>query len=448
MDLNNPNSSKVNFSPKQEITSSDLNKVSSLLHKLFKDFTIQALQESQDPTNFGCIVSGCGISLTGGPSYNIYLDTGVVVFNTSIPGDYTGTLVNTPSDLFAVTLPMSGSDIYYIDLAYSEILDPATSARRVFDTVNNIVIPASLSVSTVPQVLYSLVPAPSTGPATGYVRLAQVEVFYDATVSVTYVTPRIWDAVLWPGTPNTFDSDQIKTLADSIATIKAQLKYILGAPNEWYSVAAADLPTLATMISILIANINALTSGFKSVKKLTKADNGSSPYVVPTGIHRILVKMWGGGGGGGATLYLNAGGRGGAGAYLEHIFNVTPGQTINFSVGSGGPDSTNGTSTSFGPVGGVTPVAGFGGHGGIFSDTDGTPGTVSGGSFEVMDNGRGVMGGVYHQLFHPNENTTRYAPNGFAYYGGGGLRGFYTGSIVTPSPGFPGGDGLILIYGE
>lgn len=448
MDLNNPNSSKINFSSKQEITAGDLNKVSNLLHKIIKDFNVQALQEKQDPTNYGCVVSGCGISLSAGPSYNILLDSGVIVFNTASPGDYTGTIVNVPPDSFPVTIPGSGSDIYYIDAAYSEINDPSTSVRRIFDTVNNIVVPTSLSVSTVPQVLFSLTPAPSASPATGYIRLAQVEVFDSAVISVTYITPRIWDAVTWPGTPNTFDPDQIRTVADSIATIKAQLKYILGAPNEWYSVAAADLPTLATMLSTLLTNISGSTGGFKFVKQLKVTDNGSSPYIVPAGVHRILVKMWGGGGGGGASFKLNAGGRGGAGAYLEHIFDVSPGQSIPFFVGAGGLNSTDGSATSFGPVSGVTPVAGGGGHGGVYTDTDGTPGVVSGGTFEVMDNGRGVMGGVYRQAYSPTaEINSRYTPNGFPYFGGGGTRGSWSGTLA-PVPGQAGANGLIQIFGE
>ena len=79
---------------------------------------------------------------------------------------------------------------------------------------------------------------------------------------------------------------------------------------------------------------------------------GTFQFTVPTNIYRITVEAWGGGGGGGSTGEGGTGSvpspGGGAGGYGKEVFDVTPGETYQVTVGAGGsPDAQGGTS-SFG----------------------------------------------------------------------------------------------------
>jgi len=443
MNLTNPNSSKVNFSKYQEVTYSDLNDVSTLLHNIVKDFNTQVINNPTGASPHTGLISGCGISLTSGPPYFVQIDPGVLLYNTGTLDSYTGTIVSIPGDTFSVTPPVSGFDTYYLDINYSEIPDSVVP-RNKFNTSTNLVVAHNFSVSTIPQILFSLVPSPSSGPASGYFRFAQVSVYPTYAVAF-YTVPKLWDMNGWPGTANTFDSDQIKTFIDSVSAVKAQLQAVLGPFNNWYSTPTTTLIGLATQLSTLFTNIGNVRSGFKSVTSIRVPNNGSSPFVVPSGVYRILIKMWGGGGGGGLTVNTSLGGRGGASGYLENIFNVTPGQTIPFSVGAGGSGSSTGGNTSFGPVGGVTAVAGGGGAGSDQTGVDGSPGVTSGGTFNVSISGQGVGGGTYRKIFSLSDLAPHFVGNGSYYAGAGGIGGAYTGGT---NAGVNGADGLIEIFCE
>lgn len=108
---------------------------------------------------------------------------------------------------------------------------------------------------------------------------------------------------------------------------------------------------------------------------------GSYNFVVPTGIRRIRVKMWGAGGGGGGSLGVGGGGGGGAGLYAQFTMAVTPGQTIAVTVGAagapgavGGGNGGAGAASVFGTV--CTVGGGAGGAGG----TGGGPGAGGAGA--------------------------------------------------------------------
>jgi hypothetical protein len=91
------------------------------------------------------------------------------------------------------------------------------------------------------------------------------------------------------------------------------------------------------------------TGGTNTVKV-----SGTS-YTVPAGITQL--KIWAigaGGGGAGASVDSNSGGAGGAGAVAYRTFAVTPGQIINYSLGTSG---TGGTGTVNGSAGGATTVS-------------------------------------------------------------------------------------------
>jgi hypothetical protein len=69
-------------------------------------------------------------------------------------------------------------------------------------------------------------------------------------------------------------------------------------------------------------------SDFKNVATYTTS--GAGIWIVPSGVTRILVEAWGAGGGG------NAYAGGGGGGYAGGFFDVIPGSTINFSIGTAG----------------------------------------------------------------------------------------------------------------
>ncbi len=116
---------------------------------------------------------------------------------------------------------------------------------------------------------------------------------------------------------------------------------------------------------------------------------GPQAFIVPAGVTRLTVDMWGGGGGGGGagpglpaptsgacnagTAGYSAGGGGGAsGSVGRFAFNVTPGESLTVFVGEGGVFGSTGQNgakggTSFirrGATDLVIAPGGFGGQGG------------------------------------------------------------------------------------
>jgi hypothetical protein len=113
---------------------------------------------------------------------------------------------------------------------------------------------------------------------------------------------------------------------------------------------------------------------FKNMATFTAT--GANNWIVPAGITRIMVEIWGGGGGGGAW------GGGGGGGYVRGIFTVAPTDNISFNVGLGGTgasDGTNGGMTTL-TAGAVTLTA-FGGQGCVFVSPQIT--ANSGGQYSV-----------------------------------------------------------------
>ncbi len=112
---------------------------------------------------------------------------------------------------------------------------------------------------------------------------------------------------------------------------------------------------------------------------LVKAPMGSVTYntpgkytwICPPGVTSVTVECWGGGGGCG-TSGSNAGGGAGGGAYARRTLSVTPGNSYNVVVGSGGGIASNGGNSDFGtgPL-----VRGAGGTRG--SDSPGAGGTIA-----------------------------------------------------------------------
>lgn len=71
---------------------------------------------------------------------------------------------------------------------------------------------------------------------------------------------------------------------------------------------------------------------YKNIAAFTDTVGSSINWTVPAGITNLWVELWGGGGAG-----LNTGG--GGGGYMSLLFTVTPGQSLQVTVGKGGKDA-------------------------------------------------------------------------------------------------------------
>lgn len=171
-------------------------------------------------------------------------------------------------------------------------------------------------------------------------------------------------------------------------------------------------------------------------------------WIVPAGVKRVYVQIWGGGGGGaggvGTLLVAQGGGGGGAGGYGANFVNVTPGATIVVAVGAAGAAG----STNPGAAGGAGGTTSFG----SMSASGGAGGSVAtaspalGGSSTAplnMVGGRGTAAGV-----------TPVGGNGGSAGGGGGSGGggsasggFAAAPGVAPGGGGGGGGAQILLSG-
>jgi hypothetical protein len=182
--------------------------------------------------------------------------------------------------------------------------------------------------------------------------------------------------------------------------------------------------------------------------------NGVQSYTVPNGVTLISVEVWGGGGRGGSrTSGNNAYGGAGGGAYSRSTLSVTPGQTINFSVGAGSSTTAAGGDTWFGSAttlmakGGssVPNNAASGAQGGSaalgfgeirFSGGDGAnrinASTAGGGGSSATPNEDGV---------DANSNAGAIAPIGGGD-GGNGRSGSQGNGISGNSPGGGGGGAI------
>ncbi len=163
---------------------------------------------------------------------------------------------------------------------------------------------------------------------------------------------------------------------------------------------------------------------------------GSTTWTVPIGATSIEYLVVGGGGGG-ANGYDNAGGGGGGGGMaLTGNLNVTPGSTLNITVGDGGLGGADSRSNNAGNAGGNTifhTITALGGGGGFGSRT-----VTSAGSSQVSNTIAPAGGGG--------------SSGGNGGKGGGGATG--VGSSNSGTTGGAGGAGLtssisgtILVYG-
>ena len=215
--------------------------------------------------------------------------------------------------------------------------------------------------------------------------------------------------------------------------------------------AAGDISTtggISTTGDVLVGG--KLVNGIPRMQIFTTSTN----FVVPAGITRIMVEMWGGGGGGGGNgptsvlgvQYYTPGGGGGAGGYSIGALPVSPGTSYTVTIGAGGSASSgsggSGGTTSFGGLllaegggGGIGGTAGlnngsvsyyYGGGGnagyGTFAGGAGQLGGSNGGGGSSMRGGTGGWSGA---------SPAGTSPGG----GGGGASGLVGNAAGTGAPG-------------
>jgi hypothetical protein len=192
----------------------------------------------------------------------------------------------------------------------------------------------------------------------------------------------------------------------------------------------------STVIGTEILNMTGLSSTFTS----------SGTFTVPAGVTKISAVLIGGGGAGGGSGG-GSGGNGGGGGGLRYIndYTVSPGQTIDVTVGSGGVggfganaggDGGNslilisgiGIATAFGGKGGTSNYndivnAGAGGTGSVISGSIGGASGGSGGRSTLASGAGGGGAGGYTGVGGTGGSTFGTGSTGIGDVGSGGAGG-------------------------
>lgn len=179
--------------------------------------------------------------------------------------------------------------------------------------------------------------------------------------------------------------------------------------------------------------------------------NANGTFVVPAGVTKIIVEVWGGGGAGGSSsvLWGTGAGGGGAGGYGKDTFTVAPGDSYTVTVGGAGATSsisgTAGTVSASGGSNGTTGTGGYGpgGAGGTstatinISGASGCGGSAAGGQGGTAGGGGGGGGGGgIGSTVALDTGKPGSTPGG----GGGG-----SGGGVTTTGGGSGGSGRVIV---
>jgi hypothetical protein len=182
----------------------------------------------------------------------------------------------------------------------------------------------------------------------------------------------------------------------------------------------------------------------------------SGTWVCPPGITSITVQAWGGGGAGGGASTTNklCGGGGGGGAYASSTVAVTPGNSYNIVVGSGGTASTgnggNGGNSTFnattvvaaGGTGGTAGGNGPGGAGGTVAASTGTTRYAGGAGVTGVNNSYGGGGGAGAGTgANGAAGATSNGGTGVAPGGSGGAGASTSGAAGTAGSTYGGGGG-------
>lgn len=176
----------------------------------------------------------------------------------------------------------------------------------------------------------------------------------------------------------------------------------------------------------------------------------SDIFVVPPGVSRLSVELYGAGGGG-TFLRCNNGGGGGAGAYTSTILAIQEGQTLTINVGIGGSAGAasspggNGGDTQVSDANNITLAVAHGGGGGQPDSVPCGPPTSGAAGGASDPNAMISHSGASAPAFSPqNSGGTGYLVTGFAFQTNGQFGGGGAGSISSPPP-QPGQAGYALL---
>jgi hypothetical protein len=230
--------------------------------------------------------------------------------------------------------------------------------------------------------------------------------------------------------------------------------YTIGVSYGQTEVLTANI-ALSPSAPFLTWKLPQLRPGFASgVQSFT----ASGSFIVPPGVTQVEVELWGGGSGSFASASGAPSGGGAGGGYArKRVLNLSPGQAVPVTIGSGG---NGGTTTGGGPAAGST--SGFGTYvsatGGSLNTlatvttplNGATPGgigvggdvNISGSSGQAGILNQGGLGGAAPMGGAQNSGTTGVAGN----FPGGGAAGAGTGAnSATPYSGAAGAPGLVVV---
>jgi hypothetical protein len=258
------------------------------------------------------------------------------------------------------------------------------------------------------------------------------------------------------GRPIRYQIQKTDSTANTITVQRAGTDTIEGVASVVLSLQWSNVVLVSDGVSAWVA-LRAATGTYRQVF------SASGTFVVPPGVTRVRVQVWGGGGGGGgaansANGFAGTGGGGGGYADRRRI-DVTPGQSIPVTIGAGGSagpaggSGGAGGSSSFGAFCSATGGAG-GAHQSPSGTTQTTPGTGTGGDLnitgqpgmQVLPNGStayGGQGGGAPRGGLGSSMSIGSAGAGSAPGGGGG-----GGGGSGSAPGAAGAPGLVIVEWE
>jgi hypothetical protein len=256
--------------------------------------------------------------------------------------------------------------------------------------------------------------------------------------------------------------------ADILGALKAGAMNVLGVStfdgdiNAKGNITAGGTITATNFVGRFTGDGSGLTNlpSVSAIPRMLVFTNDGT-FVVPEGVTRVMVEVWGGGGGGGSGGFDGYddmfGKGGGGGGYGRQVCDVTPGTNYPVTVGLGGGSDADGGTSSFGSL-----IQATGGQAGCAysepCDSQGLwpEGRVAGGTSSAVVNkdgqptgdlwgsytdggatGFGGRGGWWRQVgIHTYEYSASVGPGG-----GGGA-----GLGPTPGNGKPGARGRVIVY--
>jgi hypothetical protein len=166
-------------------------------------------------------------------------------------------------------------------------------------------------------------------------------------------------------------SDEIKRLYNLGGTVKLNTSINNNSLSNglvgWWTFDGKDMSGDRAYDASGSGNTGTLTS---TTVTETFSAAASTTYTFPIGVTSVTIETWGaGGGGGGQNTSTDGGSGGGGGAYAKSVVSVSPGQTYNLSIGTGGVgrSGTNGApggDSYIADSGGTIVVKACGGEGG------------------------------------------------------------------------------------